>query len=80
MKSLFSRMIGQSEPVAETPPAPVAGWAPTHRHRKGGLYRLLGHGVDEATRGPVAIYDDAEGTTWVRSLVEFEDGRFTPLS
>ena len=52
---------------------------PTHRHRKGGQYRLLARGILEADRSPVAIYDDAEGTVWVRSLEEFEDGRFSPI-
>ena len=54
-------------------------WAPTHRHRKGGLYRFLGVGCAEATRTKVALYDDAEGTIWVRDLAEFRDGRFAPL-
>lgn len=55
-------------------------WAPTHRHKKGGLYRLLGRGIAEADRSPVAIYDDAEGTVWVRVSAEFDDtARFTPL-
>jgi hypothetical protein len=63
------------------PPSPLArsGWHPTHRHKKGGLYRLICFGTDEATRSPVAIYDDSVGTVWVRSAAEFEDGRFTPL-
>lgn len=57
----------------------AAPWAATHRHKKGGLYRLLYEGVYEPDRSPVAIYDDAEGTIWVRPLEEFNDGRFTPL-
>lgn len=57
--------------------APV--WAATHRHRKGGLYRLLQEGVYEPDRSPVAIYDDPDGTVWVRPLSEFMDGRFTPI-
>lgn len=64
------------------PPSPLArqGWQATHRHKKGGLYRLICFGTDEATRAPVAIYDDSVGTVWVRSSAEFEDGRFTPLA
>ena len=54
-------------------------WAPTHRHRKGGLYRVLGQAVLEADRTDVVVYDDAEGTVWVRPVAEFEDGRFTPV-
>ena len=51
----------------------------THRHRKGGDYRLLARGILESDRSAVAIYDDAEGTIWVRDLAEFEDGRFTEI-
>ena len=54
-------------------------WSPTHRHRKGGLYRLVAHGLLEADRSDVVIYDDAEGATWVRPAEEFYDGRFTLL-
>ncbi|MEM6464565.1 MAG: DUF1653 domain-containing protein [Pseudomonadota bacterium] len=55
-------------------------WRPTHRHKKGGLYRVLGQAILEADRSDVVIYDDADGATWVRSRAEFEDGRFTPLA
>ncbi|MEL6570227.1 MAG: DUF1653 domain-containing protein [Pseudomonadota bacterium] len=55
-------------------------WAATHRHRKGGLYRLIDQGVYEPDRSLVAIYDDAEGTVWVRPWSEFQDGRFTPVT
>jgi hypothetical protein len=56
-----------------------APWKATHRHRKGGLYRVVGPAILEADRSDVIIYDDADGTVWVRSAVEFNDGRFTPL-
>lgn len=52
----------------------------THRHKKGGQYRLLARGILEADRSEVAIYDDKDGTIWVRPLAEFEDGRFSPIS
>ncbi|MEP5758363.1 MAG: DUF1653 domain-containing protein [Litoreibacter sp.] len=55
-------------------------WVPTHRHKKGGLYRVLGRGVYEADRSDVVIYDDVDGTVWVRSTDEFEDGRFSKLT
>jgi hypothetical protein len=58
-------------------PQPI--WTPTHRHRKGGLYRVLAEGICEAGRNPVIIYDDAEGTIWVRSAEEFQDGRFKEI-
>lgn len=54
-------------------------WKATHRHRKGGLYRVLGRGTLEADRSPVVIYDDAAGEIWVRSAKEFDDGRFEPI-
>ncbi|MEN8840621.1 MAG: DUF1653 domain-containing protein [Octadecabacter sp.] len=54
-------------------------WQATHRHKKGGLYRLVGPATLEADRSDVVIYDDADGTVWVRSKAEFYDGRFTPL-
>lgn len=54
-------------------------WAPTHQHRKGGLYRVLAEGILETDRSAVVIYDDADGTVWVRPAAEFDDGRFAPL-
>ena len=57
----------------------AASWAPTHQHRKGGMYRVICHGFLESDRSDVVIYDDADGTTWVRAVAEFEDGRFTRL-
>ena len=56
----------------------LASWNPTHRHRKGGFYRILGDGILEADGRFMTIYDDAEGTTWIRSTAEFDDGRFEP--
>ncbi len=55
-------------------------WQATHRHRKGGLYRVLSEGVWEPDRSAVVIYDDAEGKVWVRPRQEFEDGRFEQVS
>ncbi len=52
-------------------------WQATHRHKKGGLYRVLGQGVNESDRVPVVIYDDESGQIWVRPSEEFWDGRFT---
>lgn len=54
-------------------------WAPTHRHSKGGLYRVLTQGILESDRSPMVIYDDAKGAVWIRPVDEFHDGRFTPL-
>ena len=58
----------------------TAEWQPTHRHRKGGLYRVIGEGIWEPDRTLVVIYEDSRGQVWVRPKTEFEDGRFTALS
>lgn len=63
-----------------TAPAQIREWAPTHRHRKGGLYRVLCRGILEADRSDVVIYDDADGQVWVRPVDEFEDGRFVKIA
>jgi len=53
---------------------------PTHRHRKGGLYRMLARGYIEETLAPCVIYQDfREGYVWVRPEDNFMDGRFTAL-
>lgn len=70
LSALWRGLIGRSSP----PP-----WVATHRHKKGGLYRMVGPAILEADRSDVVIYDDADGTVWVRSTDEFHDGRFTPL-
>ena len=55
-------------------------WRPTHRHHKGGLYRVLLDGIWEPDRSPVVIYEDETGQIWVRPEAEFHDGRFEALS
>ena len=62
------------------PKTVAAPWAATHQHHKGGLYRLLNKGVYEPDRSLIAIYDDADGTVWVRPWAEFHDGRFTLIT
>lgn len=60
--------------------APTGTDTPTHRHKKGGLYRLIARGRIEATLEPCAIYEGVStGLVWVRPEAEFEDGRFTRL-
>lgn len=56
-----------------------ATWQATHVHRKGGEYRVLEHGILEADHSDVVIYDYRDGTIWVRSKVEFYDGRFKAI-
>ena len=82
----IKKLIVGAPDAPATPPAPVPEfgklqWHPTHRHKKGGGYRLLGYGTLEADRSPVAIYDDKDGTVWVRSADEFNDpDRFAPIT
>ena len=52
---------------------------PTHRHRKGGLYREIMRGVREHDLEPVVVYRGEDGTIWTRPVAEFDDGRFTRL-
>lgn len=81
LRDLFLR-ASKGGMAVDPPPSPLAraGWQPTHRHKKGGLYRLICYGTLEADRSPVAIYDDAIGSVWVRAASEFDDGRFTPVN
>lgn len=61
-------------------PGSEDGWRPTHRHRKGGRYRLLtDNALIEATMQPAVVYEAVDGQWWVRPSSEFFDGRFTPL-
>lgn len=61
-------------------------FAPTHRHYKGGLYRIIATGRVEADLTPVTIYQNEQGDVWTRPTDDFDglapDGvtrRFTPL-
>lgn len=53
---------------------------PTHRHSKGGVYRVIGRALLEQDLSDVILYlDMEEGILWVRRADQFLDGRFTPL-
>ncbi len=59
---------------------------PRVRHRKGGVYEVLGLAVVQ-TDTPLADYDVVQvyrnvddGSLWVRPKQEFDDGRFVALS
>ena len=54
-------------------------WRATHRHRKGGEYRVIGFGTLEADRSEAVIYDDCHGQIWIRARNEFYDGRFVAI-
>jgi hypothetical protein len=47
------------------------------RHHKGGLYRVVGHCLVEATLQPALLYTplqgDAQGVVWMRPLDQFQD-------
>lgn len=48
------------------------------QHRKGGLYEVLHHAVNEADLRPVVVYRSLkDNKIWVRPMGEFYDGRFT---
>ncbi|WP_298912317.1 DUF1653 domain-containing protein [uncultured Roseobacter sp.] len=84
-RRLLSSFWSAGSAIGKTPFATGSGgeravWVATHLHRKGGLYRVLAHGILEADRSEVVIYDDVEGTIWVRPKSEFEDGRFSELA
>lgn len=47
-----------------------------YRHYKGGLYRFVAYGTDEATGREVVIYrGQADGRWWVRARAVWEDHR-----
>jgi hypothetical protein len=60
-------------------------WQPTHRHYKGGLYRVLFEAVHTETEEPMTVYQTPDGRNWVRPAAMFNerlpDGRrrFEPL-
>ena len=60
---------------------------PTHRHKKlGSEYEVIGEAtlkIDTTflTNGEqVAVYRDVAGKLWVRSVAEFNDGRFETIN
>jgi hypothetical protein len=57
----------------------AAANAPTHRHRKGGLYRLIGYAHHTEEVAVVAVYADSDGVLWARPAEMFDDGRFQPV-
>lgn len=53
-------------------------FVPTHRHYKGGLYKILHHGKMEDSSEDVVIYTRKEGDVWVRPTVVFNE-KFTKI-
>ncbi|RWX72522.1 DUF1653 domain-containing protein [Mesorhizobium sp. M2A.F.Ca.ET.039.01.1.1] len=67
--------LGVERP-ADLPPA----WRPTHRHYKGGYYRVLMTGRFEENLSEAIVYDNEAGEVWIRRTENFNTpGRFTPL-
>lgn len=51
-----------------------------YEHRKGGTYRLIGHGLHTETGEELVAYESVEGERlWLRPLELFYDGRFTEV-
>ena len=80
------------QPYCAALPSP---WRPTHRHYKGGLYRVVSTGLvlDEASMEQLVIYEDRTGRRWARLKSDFDSKvyvendettgdvpRFAPLS
>src|SRR5260221_11568350 len=55
--------------LAKEPPR----WVPTHRHYKGGLYRLLLVALHTEAHENMAIYQSEDGMRWARPLEMFND-------
>lgn len=77
------RALAEKEGL-ESPSLRSGEWRATHRHVKSGnLYRLVARGhecTNHQPVKPVVIYESETGSTWVRSALEFDDGRFVELS
>lgn len=84
MERLLPRL--HLEPGQPPPSALSRVWRPTHRHYKGGLYRVIGFARLEADGAAAVIYENEAGEKWVRPRTGFyetmADGRrrFEPLS
>lgn len=64
-------------------------WQPTHRHYKGGLYRVLGQAIHSETEERMTVYQTEDGRWWVRPSAMFDEtvtvdgksmARFRPLT
>ena len=64
--------------MPELPPNPKFKSGQMLKHLKpGGLYRIIGQAMIEATLTPAYVYESlSTGDHWVRPQAEMEDGRF----
>lgn len=46
-------------------------WRPTHRHYKGGYYKVLYNATKEDTLSELIVYEDKNGKVWVRTANNF---------
>lgn len=79
MRQAIAKLMKRVGGVDASVPFIPNGWAPTHKHRKGGLYRVITEGINESDRTPVVVYEDQEGIVWVRPRDQFYDGRFETI-
>lgn len=55
-------------------------WRPTHRHYKGGEYRVICEAKHTERQGMLIIYEDEFGNIWARPSLLFNyPGRFVPV-
>jgi hypothetical protein len=52
---------------------PMSDWQPTHRHYKGGLYRVLFEATHSETEEALTIYETPDGRRWARPSAMFND-------
>jgi hypothetical protein len=48
-------------------------WQPTHRHYKGGFYRVLFEVVNTETEEMMVVYETADGRKWARPSKMFHE-------
>jgi hypothetical protein len=66
-------------PILRSISRQIPSQTPIFQHYKGGQYRLLGIGKEEATGNEVAIYQSEDGEhPWTRPVEEFAPPRFVP--
>jgi hypothetical protein len=72
MKELIKARAALSPPSPDTS-GDRGGWRPTHRHYKGGLYRVIARAQHTETREMLTIYDDERGNIWARPSAVFDE-------
>lgn len=54
-------------------------WIPTHIHKKGREYRIIGYAKHSETEEALVVYEDRSGLVWARPEKMFFDGRFEKI-